>query len=168
MPWRGCLDGPKGSVYRLFPIAQITRHLTLQESIAPAQPEVVQLLQTVLLLAQTMLRLLVASQGSQGKRQPQGRSRENPPRPPSAWRPFGVGKGALWGQVGFLMGVFPGSLLSKAREIFNGLLGMFSPGVVVRQTVIGVLEARGIELLQGPCCRGMQPPTAGCEEAVVG
>ena len=47
------------------------------------------------------------------------------------------------------MGVFPGGLLRKAHEIVYGLLGVFGLGVVVRQAVIGVLEACGVSLLQG-------------------
>src|SRR5262249_2981815 len=95
MPWGCHLDGTKGSACRLFPIAQITRHLTSQESITPSQLRVVQPLHTVLLLAQTMLRLLIASQSSQGKRQSQVQVEEQPLTRALGWQPFAMGKGTL-------------------------------------------------------------------------
>ena len=69
--------------------------LTLQEGIASAQPGVVELLQAILLLAQAILRLLVASQGRQGQCQPQVQIEEQPLARGLGWQPFAMHEGAL-------------------------------------------------------------------------
>jgi hypothetical protein len=66
------------------------------------------------------------------------------------------------------MGVVAGGLLSKAHQIVNGFVSLVGFGVVIRQTVIDILQPGSIEALQGLPGGGMQGLAPGRQQALVG
>src|SRR5262245_16554835 len=77
-------------------------------------------------------------------------------------------KGFLQGCNSLRMGVAAGSSLGKTRQVLDGLTCLVRPCIMMRQAIIRLLQAVGIEHFQGLPGRRMQRSSVASNEALVG
>src|SRR5215471_5626711 len=151
-------NGVLRTLGRSLLISRIAISMTEPEVIWARQHRVLEMLQAGLLLEQEIEGLLEATQEIEGVGEAQdeiedetvlhcGRCGGCLPR-------SSMDEGLLQGRNSLSVSVPAGSLFREAREILDSFRRFSSSGVVVRQAVIYLLQALGVEALQGPTsCR---------------